>query len=119
MGAAAIERDDRSVHLLVERARSRGEQLRTTAIVVAQVWRDPRGRQARLARFLTGVRVRVVDQELGRAAGVLLGLAGTHDPIDATVVLIAQDGDWILTSDPQDIEHLARVAQKQVLIVPC
>lgn len=115
----ALERDDRSVRALFEAAHRHGTRLRTTAIVVAQVWRDPRGRQARLARFLNAVRVVAVDEELGRAAGSLLGLAGTNDPIDATVVLVAQDGDRILTSDPLDIERLAKAAQKRVVIVAC
>ncbi len=88
-------------------------------MVVAQVWRDPRGRQVRLARLLRGVDVCPVDDAAGRAAGVLIGRAGTQDPIDATLVLVARAGDRILTSDPQDIQRLASVAGTSVVVIPC
>lgn len=93
--------------------------LRTTAIVIAQVWRDPTGRQAPLARLLRAVDVRLVDQPLGREAGVLIGRAGMSDPIDATVVLAAEHGDRIVTSDVDDIRRLAAVAGRQVAIIAC
>ena len=83
-------------------AHARWIRLRTTAIVIAQVWRDPAGRQARLARLLYTMDVRDVDERLGREAGVLMGLSGTTDAVDATVVLIAEPGDEIITSDPVD-----------------
>jgi hypothetical protein len=41
------------------------------------------------------VDVKPVDQQLGREAGVLLGLAGTHDAVDAAVVAIRRTGDRI------------------------
>ena len=81
--------------------------------------RDAQGRQARLARLLRGVDVRPVDDEAGRAAGVLIGRAGTTDPIDATLVLAANPGDRILTSDPRDIGHLVTAAGRSVVIIPC
>jgi hypothetical protein len=43
-----------------------------------------------------------VDEGLGKDAGSLLGRARTTDPIDAPMVLIAEPGDRILTSDPDD-----------------
>jgi len=49
----------------------------------------------------------------------LLGKAATSDPIDAAVVLIARDGDAIVTSDPDDIRHLASVARRVVVVVAC
>ncbi|MGH3882501.1 MAG: hypothetical protein ACRDRY_24520 [Pseudonocardiaceae bacterium] len=94
-------------------------ELRSNAIVVAQVWRDSQGRQARLARLLRSVDVRPVDDEAGRAAGVLIGRAGTRDPIDATLVLVAHSGDRILTSDPQDIQRLVAAAARPVPVIPC
>ncbi|MYH50744.1 MAG: twitching motility protein PilT [Gammaproteobacteria bacterium] len=93
--------------------------LRTSAIVVAQVWRDPAGRQALLARLLRAVDIRPVDDRLARDAGVLLGRAGAADPIDATVVLVAETGDRILTSDPGDLGRLAEVARARVSVIPC
>jgi hypothetical protein len=56
---------------------------------------------------------------LARAAGALLGSAGTSDPIDATVVLIADEGDDILTSDAPDIQILIEAAAKRVGVVEC
>ncbi len=96
-----------------------GIGLRTSAIVVAQVWRDPAGRQARLAHLLRAVDIRDVDDRLARDAGVLLGRAGAADPIDATVVLVAESGDHILTSDPGDLRRLADTAGVRVAVVAC
>lgn len=98
-------------------AERRGIALRTSAMVIAQVWRDPTGRQARLARLLASVDVRPVDDELARQAGVLLGRTGTADPIDALVVLAAEPGDRILTSDPDDIERLAAAARSRAAVI--
>ena len=88
-------------------------------MVVAQAWRDPHGRQVRLARLLRAVDVRAIDHETGRAAGVLLGAADANDPIDATVVLLAAPGDRILTSDPADLTRLATAASSRAVIVAC
>jgi hypothetical protein len=115
----AAERDDRTLIARLRVAQRHGVELCSTGIVIAQVWRDAQGRQARLAQLLRGVDVRAVDDEAGRAAGVLIGRAGTTDPIDATLVLAANPGDRILTSDPKDIGHLAAAAGRSVVIIPC
>ena len=112
----AVEGDDRAVVARLRAAQRHGMELRSNAIVVAQVWRDPQSRQARLLR---GVDVRPVDDEAGRAAGVLIGQAGTQDPIDATLVLVAYPGDRILTSDPQDIQRLVSAAGRSVPVIRC
>lgn len=75
--------------------------------IVGQVWRGGGPRQALLARALEGIDVRPLDDDLGRAAGYLLAQAGSDDVIDAALVLLADDGDDIVTSDPGDIEPLA------------
>jgi len=100
-------------------AQERGIELRTNAMVVAQVWRDRQGRQASLARLLRAVDVRGIARQDGREAGVLLGRAGTADPIDASVVLLAEPGDRILTSDPDDLTRLAAAAANRAVIVAC
>jgi hypothetical protein len=64
------------------------------------------------------VDVRPLDDALGRRAGVLLGLAVHADVVDAAVVLLARDGDEILTSDGGDLEPLARAAGLHVDLVP-
>jgi predicted nucleic acid-binding protein len=84
---------------------------------VAQVWRGGTGRQANLARVLAAVEIVPLDDALGRRAGVLLGRARKADVIDAAVVLLAVDGDTILTSDPGDLKALAAAAALHVDIV--
>jgi hypothetical protein len=115
----AIDRDDRPTVARLRAAHRHGLDLRTSAIVIGQVWRDPHGRQATLARLLRAVDVRAVDQPLARKAGVLIGRAGTSDPIDATVVLVAEAGDRILTSDPEDLARLVSTDGRPVVVVAC
>jgi hypothetical protein len=75
--------------------------------IVGQAWRGGGPRQALLARLLEGIDVRALDESLGRAAGALLARVDSADVIDAALVLLADDGDDIVTSDPEDLEPLA------------
>lgn len=86
--------------------------------VVAQVWRGGTGRQARLARALDLVKVIPLDEELGRRAGVLLSQTGLTDAIDAALAALANPGDQIITSDPDDLALLVGVGKLRVDIVP-
>ena len=115
----AVDRGERAMIARLRAAEEDGIGLRTSAIVVAQVWRDPAGRQARLAQLLRAVDIRDVDDRLARDAGVLLGRAGAADPSAATVVLVAESGDHILTSDPGDLRRLADTAGARVAVVAC
>ncbi len=54
-----------------------------------------------------------------RAAGVLLGMAGTKDAVDASVVAVSAIGDRILTSDANDIAALAAASGRSIHVVPC
>lgn len=83
--------------------------------VVAQVWRG--GRQALTARLLVSARVVALDRELGRLAGELLARTRTTDVIDAALVLLAHDGDEILTSDSAELRVLAEAAGKDVDLI--
>ena len=56
---------------------------------------------------------------LGQRAGVLSGRAGQGDAVDATVVAIADSGDRIVTSDPEDIQALISVSGRAILMVSC
>jgi len=114
----AADRDDRAMIARLRVAEKAGLELRSNAMVVAQVWRDRLGRQVNLARLLRAVDVRAVRHEDGRAAGVLLAAAGTADAIDATVVLLAAPGDRIVTSDPDDLTRLAAAAANRPAIIP-
>jgi hypothetical protein len=115
----AVDRDDRAMIARLRVAQEGGLDLRSNAMVVAQVWRDRRGRQANLARLLKAIDVRAVYPRDGQEAGALLADAGTADPIDATVALLASPGDRILTSDPGDLTLLAAAAGNRAVIVPC
>ena len=115
----AVDRDDRAMLARLRASQRHGIELRTNAMVVAQVWRDRRGRQVNLARLLQAVDVRAISQRDGREAGVLQEAARTSDAIDATVVLLASPGDRILTSDLGDISRLAEAAGNRALVVPC
>ena len=115
----AVDRGERAMMARLRVAQQRGLELRSNAMVVAQVWRDRRGRQVNLARVLRAVDVRSVSHSEGREAGALLAEAGTTDPIDAIVVLLAAPGDRILTSDPEDLTRLATAARNHAVIVPC
>ncbi len=115
----AIDRDDRAMIARLRVAQQSGLELRCNAMVVAQVWRDRRGRQVNLARLLQAIDVRAVRPSDGREAGALLADAGTADPIDATVALLAVPGDRILTSDSGDLTRLVAAAGNRAVIVPC
>ena len=84
--------------------------------VVGQVWRGG-PRQARLAMALGGIEVRPLDERLGRAGGEVLAQAGGTDIVAAVIVLLARDGDDILTSDPGDLALLAGLTGRHVEII--
>ena len=115
----AVDRDDRAAVARLRAAQRHGLELRTNAMVVAQAWRDRHGRQVSLARLLQATEVRAVTERDGREAGVLQAEAGTSDPVDATVVLLAGPGDRILTSDPADIARLAAAAGNRAIVIDC
>jgi hypothetical protein len=115
----AVDRGDRTMMARLRVAVNDGLELRSNAMVVAQVWRDRQGRQVRLARLLRAVDVRAVTEQDGREAGVLQAAAGTADAIDASVVLLARPGDRILTADPGDLSRLASAASTRPVIVAC
>ena len=113
----AVDRDDRAMAARLRVALESGLGLRTHPMVIAQVWRDQLGRQANLARLLRAVQVVDIDDALGRAAGALCGTTGTNDPIDAVVALIAEPGDQVVTSDPDDLALLLDGARTPATVV--
>lgn len=94
---------------MLRAAGNAGIETVTSSACIAQVWRHP-ARQARLARALFGFLEYPLDYVHARRCGQLLSRSRTDDIVDAAVVTLANDGDTILTSDPDDIEHLLRVA---------
>lgn len=113
----AIERRDRAAMAFVAREQWRERMPVTHGGVVGQVWRGGGPRQAVVARVLAGIRVIPLDDELGRRVGALLARTDASDVIDAALVLLAQDGDEILTSDPDDLGTLLAASGTRAAIV--
>jgi len=87
------------------------------APVLAEAWRG-RGRQAALVRLLSGCSVEPLTEPQALRVGALAGRAKHSDIVDVTVVEGAlRRGDAIITSDPTDIEAIARAAAGRPHIV--
>ena len=114
----ALERNDRAMWRRLKALLESERVPVSHGGVVAQVWRGDGPRQALLAKALEGIDVRPLDAALGRAAGVLLARAGSDDAIAAALVLVAEDGDEIATSDCRDLEPLAALSGRHVEIIP-
>lgn len=110
----ALERNDRAMWRRLKAARLAGRVPVSHGGVLAQAWRGGGPRQALLAKALEGIDVRPLDAPLGRLAGELLARSGTNDVVDAALVLLAEDGDDIVTSDTEDLEPLAALAGRHV-----
>ena len=109
----ALDRGDKRMIALLDRAFAQGRRFRVPAGVVAQAWRDGRV-QVALARFLRCTEVEVVplDQQLARSCGELCAAANLPDGIDASVVILARHRqEPIVTSDPNDLRRLDPAAQ--------
>jgi hypothetical protein len=113
----AVERADRETIAVIKHDLLAGRVPLTHGGIVGQVWRGGSGRQAHLARLLPGLDVTPLDTTLGKRAGVLLGRSRTADVIDAALVLLATDGDFLLTADPDDLTALAVSAGLHVDII--
>jgi hypothetical protein len=113
----AAERGDYAMWRRFAGAVAAGGELVTSTAVVAQVWRA-NARQARLARVIAAVAQESLTAQAARAISALLARSGTSDIVDAALMLTARDGDRILTSDPDDLAHLARTLRRDVDIIP-
>ena len=113
----ALERNDRPMWRRMKAVLLRGDIPLSHGGVIGRAWRGRGPRQTLLVRAMASIDVRPLDERLGRASGELLATAGGRDVIDAALVLLARDGDDIVTSDPNDIEALARAAGRHVEIV--
>lgn len=114
----ALERNDRAMWRRYKAAQLASEIPVSHGGVVGQVWREGGPRQGLLAKALAGVDIRPLDATLGRAAGELLAVAKRQDVIGAAVALLAEDGDHIVTSDPEDIEPLVVALRRHVELIP-
>jgi hypothetical protein len=114
----ALEKNNRETWRRWKSAQLTGFPPVTHGGVVGQVWRGGGPRQALLAMALEGIEVHPLDDALGRRAGALLKRTGTSDVIDAALVLLAEDGDEIITSDPGDLRALTSSADLDVELFP-
>ena len=109
----ALDRGDKRMIALLQRALTQRRALRVPAGVVGQAWRDGRV-QVTLARFLQSEEVEIIplDEQLARSCGELCGATNSMDIIDASVVILARERrDPIVTSDPNDLRRLDPAAQ--------
>ena len=109
----ALDRGDKRMIALLQRALAQCRALRVPAGVVGQAWRDGRV-QATLARFLRSEEVEIVplDEQLARACGELCAATSSADVIDASVVILARERrDPIITGDPHDLRRLDPAVQ--------
>jgi predicted nucleic acid-binding protein len=113
----ALERNDRAMWQRLKQALQAREAPVSHGGIVGQAWRGRGSRQALLAKALDVIDIRPLDAGLGRAAGELLARAKQNDVIDAALVLLANDGDRVITSDPDDLAPLARAADLDIELV--
>jgi hypothetical protein len=109
----ALDRGDKRMIALLDRALAQGRAFRVPAGVVGQAWRDSRV-QVALARFLRSEEVEIVplDEQLARSCGELCAATNSADVIDASVVILARARrDPIVTSEPNDLRRLDPAAQ--------
>ncbi len=109
----ALDRGDKRMIALLQRALTQGRAFRVPVGVVGQVWRDGRV-QVTLSRFLrsNGVEVIPLDEQLARSCGELCAAANSRDIVDASVVILARERrDPIVTSVPDDLRRLDPGAQ--------
>lgn len=103
-----VERRSARMAALLVRARERGMQIRVPAPVLAQVFRGG-PRQAQLERMLGHSHTGIVSftEPDARTVGRLLAVTDSSDVVDASVVVCAwQNGDGVVTSDPDDLHRL-------------
>lgn len=107
-GLIAVDRDDRSVIVLLARATEVGARVTVPAGALAQAIRRP-DRQVRLARLVRQPNADVValDRVDATNVGRLLSSSGTADVVDAHVVICARRaGQPVLTSDADELRRL-------------
>ena len=111
-----LDQRDRTIGAMLRLLHRDGVPVRTSAGVVAQVWRNGRT-QANLARVLPGLDVVALDRVVGKRVGELLGANTTCDIVDAHLAQLVESGDVVLTSDGPDILALLRTRRVRATVV--
>ena len=105
----ALTRNDERARAALAAAWESGVEVAIPSVVVAETVRGS-AKDASVNRVIKAVGwVTPADEGTGRAAGALLGAAGSTSTVDAVVVASAIDagGGVVLTGDPDDLEALA------------
>jgi hypothetical protein len=103
----ALEKGDPVMTHLVERFNREATPLVTSAGVVAEIWRSGQSTQIPIVFLLRRTIVLDLTHAIARVLGRMLGAAGTRDPIDAHVVLLARERGWpVLSSDAADLRAI-------------
>lgn len=111
----AAERRHRGLWALHEQSLANGVRPIIPVVVLAQAWRG--APHANLSRLLRGCQVTPDTEDLGKAAGAICGRTGTSDVIDALVVVTAlRQHALVVTSDPDDLRHLASSLHNKLAI---
>ena len=108
-GLIALDRKDRRVLVLLDRAKELGARITIPATALAQTIRIP-ARQVMITRLVRqpGTDVCTLDGTDAMKVGLLLARTSTVDIADAHVVICAQrSGQPVVTSDPDDLKRLA------------
>lgn len=114
----AAERNDRRMWAL--HAGFLAEEVAPTvpAPVLAQAWRGG-AKQASLSRLLALCEVEPMSEEQARVVGRLASRSRHDDVVDLAVVEGAlRRRDAIVTSDPEDIRHIAAAVGERVRLEP-
>jgi predicted nucleic acid-binding protein len=105
----ALERGEQRMMALIERTQAVSDAvIHVPAGVVAQAFREG-ARQVYLRRLMKKPQTKVVplDEQTAYMVGMLLGLRGGCDVVDASVVVCARRHDQpVVTGDPEDLRRL-------------
>jgi len=112
----ALDRKNRELMVALRLFQREDIDVWTSAGALAQAWRSAK-RQANLARMLPGFDVAVIDREVAKTVGELLGTSDSGDPVDAHVCLLVDPGDKVFTSDDADIQAILSARRVKASVV--
>jgi len=101
-----LERRHARISRIYTTAVADGIRITAPAVVISEWWRSRTDARELILRGLT---VEPVDTELAKLAGLAIAAIRGATPIDALVMAsAARRGDVVFTSDPSDLQALAR-----------
>ena len=105
----ALERRNARMAYLHKQVVKTGIKPVVPARVLAQVWRGGSGRQAPLSRALKQCTIEALNETLAKQVGEASKRLSSPDVVDISVVVgaLSRD-DQVFTSDPDDIELIAK-----------